>query len=104
MKATNLHKRKRSKKVSPLKSKFPLKMDSFYDKSPVVLSELSKSVNETDRDQSSFHQQNVESGATLKSPLVSDPFSAKEIPPLLIEGRAPKHFDVLILKKINPMD
>ena len=56
MKATNLHKRKRSKKVSPLKSKFPLKMDSFDDKSPVVLSELSKSVNETDRDQSSFHQ------------------------------------------------
>jgi len=47
----------------------------------------------------------MDSGVTLKPPLNGDPvFSHRKDSKQFGEGRVPRHFDVLILKKINPMD
>ena len=101
---TNSLKSKKSKRSSP-KGKIPLKLQPFNDLSPALLSDQSKSMNETDRDQNEIPQQNLESGVTLNPPQISEPVVLhREHPSLFGEGRTLKHFDVLILKKINPMD
>jgi len=101
---TNSLKSKKSKRNSP-KGKIPLKLQPFNDLSPALLSDQSKSINETDRDQNEILQQNIESGVTLNPPQISEPVVLhQEQPSLFGEGRTLKQFDVLILKKINPMD
>lgn len=61
---TNSQKRKKSKRNSP-GAKIPLKLQPFNDLSPALLSDQSKSMNETDRDQNEPPQPQIESGVTL---------------------------------------